>query len=286
MLQATVMRRDQITNHQRIVIKVGSSSLMHPETGQPDFARIELLVRELANLQNWGKEVILVSSGAIMVGRQALGLESRPDTIAMKQACASIGQSRLMMLYQKLFSEYNQICSQILMTKHTIVRRTSRRNAKNTFEQLLKMRVIPIVNENDTISTHEIEFGDNDSLSAVVAALTNADLLIILSDIDGLYTDDPRKNPEAKFISHVEVIDETIMALGKGTSSDVGTGGMSTKINAASLASSFGCDTIIANASDFRIIHRLIAGEEEGTFFTNHPSKGMTLEQFLGDLSD
>lgn len=130
LLQATVMRRDQITNHQRIVIKVGSSSLMHPETGQPDFARIELLVRELANLQNWGKEVILVSSGAIMVGRQALGLESRPDTIAMKQACASIGQSRLMMLYQKLFSEYNQICSQILMTKHTIVRRTSRRNAK------------------------------------------------------------------------------------------------------------------------------------------------------------
>lgn len=211
------MSREHFSNHKRIVIKVGSSSLTHPETGRPDLARIELLVRELANLQNWGKEVILVSSGAVMVGRQALGIEDRPQSIEMKQACASVGQSRLMMLYQKLFSEYNQICSQILMTKHTIVRRNSRRNAQNTFEQLLKMRVILIVNENDTVSTHEIEFGDNDSLSAVVAALTNADLLIILSDIDGLFTDDPRKNPEARFISHVSEIDESIVALGKGT---------------------------------------------------------------------
>ena len=280
------MSREHFSNHKRIVIKVGSSSLTHPETGRPDLARIELLVRELANLQNWGKEVILVSSGAVMVGRQALGIEDRPQSIEMKQACASVGQSRLMMLYQKLFSEYNQICSQILMTKHTIVRRNSRRNAQNTFEQLLKMRVIPIVNENDTVSTHEIEFGDNDSLSAVVAALTNADLLIILSDIDGLFTDDPRKNPEARFISHVSEIDESIVALGKGTSSSVGTGGMMTKINAASLASSFGCDTVIANAKDFRIIHRLVEGEEIGTFFDNHPSSDMTLGQFLGDLSD
>ncbi len=280
------MSREHFKDHHRIVVKVGSSSLTHPETGKPDLARIELLVRELANLQNWGKEVILVSSGAIMVGRQALGLEDRPASLAMKQACASIGQSRLMMLYQKLFSEYNQICSQILMTKHTIIRPLSRQNAENTFEQLLKMKVIPIVNENDTISTHEIEFGDNDSLSAVVAAVVHADLLIMLSDIDGLFTDDPRMNPQAQFISHVREIDETILALGKDTSSNVGTGGMSTKINAARLASSFGVDTVIANASDFRIIHRLAGGEEIGTYFENHPSSSITLEEFLGESAE
>lgn len=278
------MSRECISNASRIVIKVGSSSLTHPETGKPDLAKIEILVRELANLRNWGKEVILVSSGAIMVGRQAIGLNSRPESVALKQACASIGQARLMMIYQKLFSEYNQICSQILMTKHTIVRPDSRRNAENTFEELLSLGVIPIVNENDTVSTYEIHFGDNDALSAVVAAITKADLLILLSDIDGLFTDDPRKNPEAKFIEQVSEIDETILSLAKGSSSNVGTGGMTTKINAARLAGSYGIPTIIANARDFRIIHSLIQGSENGTLFDLKDPQEVSLDEFLQNI--
>lgn len=276
------MSRDRISEARRIVVKVGSSSLMHPETGKPDFGRIEVLVRELSNLQNAGKEVVLVSSGAIMVGRQAVGLSDRPATLAMKQACASIGQSRLMMIYQKLFSEYNQICSQILMTKHTIVREKNRHNAENTFNQLLELGVIPVVNENDTISTHEIEFGDNDSLSAVVAALVKADLLILLSDIDGLYSDDPHTCPDARFISHIEELSEEIMNLGKDTASNVGTGGMATKLRAARLAGAYGADTIIANAKDFHILHDLMSGEEAGTLIDAHPELELTIEELIG----
>ena len=161
--------RSALKEKKRIVVKVGSSSLVHEMTGELDLYKLEQLVRLLCDLCNQGKEVILVSSGAIGVGRKALGLSKRPDTLPLKQACASVGQAALMMIYQKLFNEYNQLSSQILMTKHTIVRDVSRRNARNTFSQLLQMGVIPIVNENDTISTDEIEFGDNDTLSAVVA---------------------------------------------------------------------------------------------------------------------
>ena len=196
--------RERLKDKKRIVVKVGSSSLTHAETGSIDLIKMEKLVRELTDLHNRGKEVILVSSGAIAVGRKTIGMKDRPSQLSVKQACASIGQARLMMMYQKFFMEYNQIASQVLMTKNTLVNGENRINARNTFDTLLHMGAIPIVNENDTISTYEIQFGDNDTLSAVVAALVQADLLILLSDIDGLFTDDPNKNPDAKFIDYVE----------------------------------------------------------------------------------
>ena len=225
--------RERLKDKKRIVVKVGSSSLTHAETGSIDLIKMEKLVRELTDLHNRGKEVILVSSGAIAVGRKTIGMKDRPSQLSVKQACASIGQARLMMMYQKFFMEYNQIASQVLMTKNTLVNGENRINARNTFDTLLHMGAIPIVNENDTISTYEIQFGDNDTLSAVVAALVQADLLILLSDIDGLFTDDPNKNPDAKFIDYVDHVDQHFEKMGKGSASDVGTGGMSTKLTAA-----------------------------------------------------
>ena len=189
--------REKLKDKQRIVIKIGSSSLTHPSTGSLDLIKLEILVREISDLRNQGKEVVLVSSGAIMVGSRTMGYEKKPSKLSEKQACAAIGQAKLMMIYQKLFAEYNQVASQILMTKNTFLDNLNRLNAMNTFHELLRMGAIPIVNENDTISTYEIEFGDNDTLSAVVAALIDADLLILLSDIDGLFTDDPHQNPDA-----------------------------------------------------------------------------------------
>lgn len=252
----------------RIVIKIGSSSLTHPETGALNLTKLEILVREISDLRNMGKDVILVSSGAIAVGSRALGFEKKPERIAQKQACASVGQARLMMIYQKLFSEYNQRCGQILMTKNTIVNNLNRHNAANTFRELLDIGVIPIVNENDTISTYEMQFGDNDSLSAIVAALVDADLLILLSDIDGLYTDDPNSNPEAKFVDVVEELDEHFLEMGKNTSSSgIGSGGMASKLRAAAVAMSAGCDMVIANGEDFHVLHKIMQGRNYGTLF-------------------
>lgn len=259
--------REQLKDKKRIVVKVGSSSLTHPETGLVDLIKMEKLVRELTDLHNRGKEVILVSSGAIAVGRKTIGMKERPTELSVKQACASIGQARLMMMYQKFFMEYNQIASQILMTKNTLVNTVNRENAGNTFETLLSMGAIPIVNENDTISTYEIQFGDNDTLSAIVTALVQADLLILLSDIDGLFTDDPNRNPDAKFIEFVDRVDEHFEKMARGSASDVGTGGMTTKLNAAKLATSAGADMIIANGGDMGIIHRIMDGERIGTLF-------------------
>lgn len=244
---------------------------------------MEILVRELSNLRNQGKDVILVSSGAIMVGAQTIGLSRKPNVLSRKQACASIGQAKLMMLYQKLFSEYNQICSQILMTKHTMNRPVSRFNAKNTFEELLEIGAIPVVNENDTIATDEIEFGDNDTLSALVAALVDADLLILLSDIDGLFTDDPNRNQQAEFIEEVHGIDESLMEMAKGSSSAVGTGGMATKIHAAKIAGDAGVDMVIANAEDFHNIQRVVNGENIGTLFIADPADHFTFSDYLED---
>ena len=228
--------RDCVKDKKRIVIKVGSSSLQHKETGGLDYIKLEVLVREICNLRNMGKEVVLVSSGAIAVGKRAVHLGKDDDPIAVKQACAAIGQARLMMTYQKIFSEYNHVCAQILMTKNTIVDPLNRYNAHNTFSELLKLGVVPLVNENDTVATYEIKFGDNDTLSAIVAALIDADLLILLSDIDGLYTDDPNKNKDAKFISVVDELTDDLMQMGKAsTGSNVGTGGMNTKLQAVKL---------------------------------------------------
>lgn len=277
--------RDRLKEKKRIVIKIGSSSLTQPETGRLDLIKLEILVREISNLRNQGKEVVLVSSGAIMVGRNALGFKERPQRLAEKQACASVGQARLMMIYQKLFMEYNQIASQVLMTKNTMVDDLNRMNAKNTFNELLAMGVIPIVNENDTIATYEIEFGDNDTLSAVVAALIKADLLILLSDIDGLFTDDPHNNPDAAFIDVVESLDDHLLAMGKGsTGSNVGTGGMATKLSAAKVATGAGADMVIANGADFHIIHKIIQGRNYGTLFLSNQKDEFYLIDYLDKL--
>lgn len=277
----TEQLRAHIDGKKRIVIKVGSSSLVHENTGEMDFVKLEQLVRLLCDLRNQDKDIILVSSGAIGVGRKALGLSKRPDTLPLKQACASVGQAVLMMMYQKLFGEYNHTASQILMTKHTIIREVSCFNAQNTFEQLLSMGVIPIVNENDTISTDEIEFGDNDTLSAVVAALSKADLLILLSDIDGLYTKDPSRYEDARFIECVPEIDESLYEMAGGVVSDFGTGGMITKIDAARIATDSGCDMIIANGGDFHVIHEIMSGRKVGTLFLAHKNKNFNLVEYI-----
>ncbi len=272
-------------NHNRIVIKIGSSSLTHEETGMLNIVKLEKLVRELVNLRNMGKEVVLVSSGAIAVGRKSLGFTEKPRKINEKQACAAVGQGRLMMMYQKIFGEYNQVSAQILMTKNTFVNNLSRMNAHNTIMKLLEYGVIPIVNENDTVSTYEMQFGDNDTLSAIVAALVEADLLILLSDINGLYTDDPNKNADAKFIDTVEVLDDKYLNMGKATSgSDVGTGGMATKLTAAKIATASGADMIIANGNDFSIIHRIVEGENEGTIFKAHRDDDFYLMDYVDKL--
>lgn len=267
--------RDFIKDKKRIVVKIGSSSLMHSETGKLDLLKIERLVRALVDIKNSGKEVILVSSGAIAVGKTAIGLHERPDELPVKQACAAIGQAKLMMVYQKLFAEYGTIAAQVLLTKYTMLNPVTRTNAENTFKELLHIGAIPVVNENDTVSTYEIEqvqsFGDNDKLSALVASITEADLLILLSDIDGLYTDDPNKNPDAKFINVVDKIDEQLMNMGKNSSgSSVGTGGMSAKLVAAQIATYSGTDMVITNGNDVTNISRIINGENTGTLFLQH----------------
>lgn len=282
--------REQMKDKKRIVVKIGSSSLTHSETGDMDYIRMEKLVRELSDIRNQGKEVILVTSGAIAAGKNALNLKDmRPDsqaeTLAVKQACSAVGQARLMMTYQKLFAEYNQVAAQILMTKNTIVDNLNRYNAHNTFSELLRMGAIPIVNENDTIATYEIEFGDNDTLSAVVAALVEADLLILLSDIDGLYTDDPRNNPNAEFISQVDELTDELMDMGKeSTGSSVGTGGMNTKLIAARIATKSNVDMIIANSRDIGVLHRILDGSQEGTLFVANQDENFDLPGFLGGL--
>lgn len=275
------MNRERLQNKKRVVIKIGSSSLTHEITGNLNLQKLEKLVRTLCDLKNQGMEVVLVSSGAIAVGRKALGLIERPKALAIKQACAAIGQASLMMIYQKLFAEYNQISAQVLMTKDTMINTLSRYNAKNTFEELLHMGVIPIVNENDTVSTYEIEFGDNDRLSAIVAALIQADLLVLLSDIDGLFTDDPNKNSEAEFIDIVPEITPELLAMAKDSDSLVGTGGMAAKIAAARIATDSGADMIVANGADMDIIYRILKGEKIGTLFLAHKNKDFDLMDYL-----
>lgn len=214
--------RKKLKDKKRIVIKIGSSSLTHEKTGELNLFKIEKLIRVICDLKGEGKDVVLVSSGAIAAGRQALGGQKRPQTISEKQAYAAVGQARLMMVYQRLFSEYNHIAAQVLLTKNTMTNQDSRINAQNTFEELLRLGAVPVVNENDTVSTHEIQFGDNDRLSAIVAALIGADLLILMSDIDGLYSEDPHRNPDARFIGLVEEITPELIGMGGGSGSDVG----------------------------------------------------------------
>lgn len=278
--------RAKLKDKKRVVVKIGSSSLQHPETGDLDYIKMDILVRELCNIKNQGKDVILVTSGAIACGRRAVHLKAA-TTISQKQACAAIGQARLMTTYQRIFSEYNHQAAQILMTRNTIVADLNRTNAQNTFNELLSMGVIPIVNENDTISTFELDevVGDNDTLSAIVTALTGADLLILLSDINGLYTDDPRRNPDAKFIDRVDNLTDELISMGKGsTGSSVGTGGMETKLTAARIATYSGADMVIANGKDVRIIHRIMEGRNYGTIFKENKNESFNFAEFVDNL--
>ncbi len=286
--QTTMNYRELLKDKKRIVIKVGSSSLIHKETGKLDLRKVEVLVRELSDLHNQGKNVVLVTSGAVAVGSTVLGLKERPRELKVKQACSAVGQARLMMIYQKLFSEYNQTAAQILMTKNTMVNNVNRMHARNTFEELLRLDAIPVVNENDSISSYELEFldafGDNDTLSAVIAALIGADLLILLSDIDGLFTDDPNTNPDAEFIDTVETLDEKLLSMGKGSVSKVGTGGMATKLTAAEIATAAGADMVIANGADFHVIHKIIEGRRYGTLFVQNKKEEFYLIDYIEKL--
>lgn len=275
--------RELIKNKSRIVVKIGSSSLHHMETGELNLTKMERLVRELCELKNQGKDVVLVSSGAIAVGKKVLNVS--PTETPMKQACAAIGQARLMMVYERLFAEYNHLTAQVLMTKQTIINPDSRRNAENTFKELLRLGVIPVVNENDTVAVAEVEdtFGDNDFLSAIVSVIVDADLLILLSDIDGLFTDDPRANNNAEFISLVENLDDSYMLMGKETTgSGVGTGGMSAKLHAATVAVNAGCDMIIANGEDVSVIHKIMEGRDFGTLFVGRRDERFNIAGYVG----
>lgn len=273
--------RENLKNKQKIVVKIGSSSLVHEETGGLDFGKLEKLVRILSDFRNQGKDVVLVSSGAIGVGRKLLGLEKKPEALPLKQACAAVGQGRLISIYQKLFAEYNQKAAQILITKETMTKKVRRRNARNTFEQLFQYGIIPIVNENDTVSTEEIEFGDNDTLSAVICALVGADLLVLLTDIDGFYTDDPHKNPDAKLIKEIRTIDDDILDMAKGVTSNLGTGGMATKLAAAPICTDSGADMVIASGDDVSVLNDIIEGKEVGTLFLAHKSKSFDVVKYI-----
>ena len=259
--------RTKLRNARRITIKVGSSTLTY-DSGKPNLDRIEHLVRELADLAHSGLEVILVSSGAIAVGRARLGIDHRPKTTPEKQALAAVGQGILMQTYEKFFAEYGLTVGQVLLTKADVDNGKRYENARNTFETLLSYGVIPIVNENDTVATEEIEFGDNDTLSAYVAKLAKADLLVLLSDIEGLYTSDPRQNPDAYLIPLVNEITPEIEELASGgTGSDLGVGGMVTKIEAARIAGEAGIPMVIASGEEPGLVKAVSAGKEVGTLF-------------------
>ncbi|MFV0498038.1 MAG: glutamate 5-kinase [Candidatus Fimivivens sp.] len=249
----------------RIVIKIGTTTLTHGG-GLINYRRLESLVKTLSDLKNSGKEIVLVSSGAIGVGIGILGLKSRPSDMPTKQACAAIGQCELMYTYDKLFSEYNHSVAQILLTRDVVEEAQRQQNVINTFDRLLELGIIPIVNENDTVSTEEIEFGDNDTLSAIVAKLIHADALVLLSDIDGLYTANPKEDATATLIPVVENI-ESIRHLAGDSSSIFGRGGMITKINAAEIVCEVGIDMSIINGSQPALLYDLFDGAPIGTYF-------------------
>lgn len=258
--------RESLRYKKRIVVKIGTSSLSYAN-GRLNFQRIANLAYVLSSLRNRNLEVVLVSSGAIGVGAGRLGLINRPLELAKKQALAAIGQAELMKIYQKFFEEYNQTVAQVLLTKDIVTVPDRHQNAKNTILKLIAMEIIPIINENDTISTYEIEFGDNDTLSADVAKLIDADLLILLSDIDGLYSADPKKENKAEIIRSVETITPEIEKLASGTDASFGTGGMVTKLSAAKICIDARIDTIITNGNDPTLIFDVLDGKEIGTHF-------------------
>ena len=250
----------------RIVIKVGTSTLAHA-TGRLNIRRVEQLCKVISDLKNAGHEIVLVSSGAIGMGVGKLSLRERPQDMPTKQAAAAVGQCELMYTYDKLFSEYHHTVAQILLTGSDIRDAQRRENFHNTLFRLLELGVLPVINENDTIATEEIVIGDNDTLAAIVAVNAGAELLILLSDIDGLYTGDPHANPEAKLIAQVHELTPEILALAGGSASGLGTGGMMTKLHAARIAAEAGCDMVIANGGNPDVLYGIVAGERVGTRF-------------------
>ena len=264
--------RATLKDVKRIVIKVGSSTITYGN-GKRNFSRIDHLAREIADLANQGKEIILVSSGAVAVGIDRLGLPAKPKTIPGKQAAAAVGQGVLMHTYEKIFAEYGQIVAQVLLTRVDSVDRHRYTNSRNTFLALLEHKVIPIVNENDVVAIDELKIGDNDNLSALVAGIIDADLLIILSDIDGLYTANPQNDPNAKLVPEVTDITPEIEASAGDAGSKVGTGGMFTKIQAAKMATSSGINMVIASGEEKDAISRILEGEEIGTLFVSRENR-------------
>lgn len=258
-----------IDDKKRIVIKVGTSTLTH-KTGRLNIRRMERFVKVLADLQNSGKEIVLVSSGAIGLGMSKMGLSERPKDTPMKQACAAVGQCELMYIYDKLFGEYNLNVAQILLTKY-IIDTPRKNNVENTFEKLISHNVIPVVNENDTVAIDELELelGENDSLAALVAIMSHSDMLVILSDIDGLFDGNPKDNPDAKLIPVVNEITDEIRGLAGGAGSGLGTGGMITKIHAAEIAMNAGIDMAILNGRNPSVLYDLFDGKDVGTIFTS-----------------
>ena len=250
----------------RFVVKVGTSTLAHP-TGCLHIRRVEALCRVLSDLKNAGNEVILVSSGAIGMGVGKLSLKERPSDIPTKQAAAAVGQCELMYTYDKLFQEYHHTVAQLLLTGSDFRHDDRYHNFQNTMRRLLELGVLPIINENDTIATDEIKVGDNDTLSAMVAVSVGAERLILMSDIDGLYTADPRKDPCAKLIERVDELSADVLALGGGEGSSLGTGGMRTKLHAAEICMKAGCDMVILNGEAPTLLYDLFDGKAVGTLF-------------------
>lgn len=250
----------------RIVVKVGTSTLAHA-TGHMNLRRVETLCRVLSDVKNAGHEVILVSSGAIGMGRGKLSLKERPKDIPTKQAAAAVGQCELMYTYDRLFSQYNHVVAQLLVTGSDVEDEKRRQNFHNTLYRLLELDALPVINENDTVATEEIVIGDNDTLGAIVATTVQADLLILLSDIDGLYTADPHKDADARLIPVVDALTPEVLALAGGNGSSLGTGGMVTKLRAAGIATNAGIDMIIANGERPDVIYDILDGKSVGTRF-------------------
>ncbi|MBR3973973.1 MAG: glutamate 5-kinase [Oscillospiraceae bacterium] len=250
----------------RIVIKIGTSTLAHP-TGHLNIRLVEHLCKVISDIKNAGHQVILVSSGAIGMGVGKLGLRSRPKDIPTKQAAAAVGQCELMYTYDKLFGEYNHTVAQLLITGEDVEIPARHENFRNTLNRLLELEAIPILNENDTVATDEIVIGDNDTLAAIVAKSVSADILVLLSDIDGLFTADPHKDPDARLISYIEKIDDSIRALGGGSASSQGTGGMATKLRAAEISTEAGCEMVITNGKNPDALYDILDGKPVGTTF-------------------
>lgn len=264
--------REALKAAKRIVVKVGTSTITYGN-GKRNFSQIDRLARELSDLQNQGKEMILVTSGAVAVGVDRLGLAKKPDTIPGKQAAAAVGQGVLMHTYEKLFADYGQVVAQVLLTKTESLDRHRYTNSRNTFMELLRQRVIPIVNENDVVALDELKIGDNDNMSALVAGIVDADLVIILSDVDGLYTANPQTHPEAKLVHTVTEITPEIEESAGGAGTLRGTGGMATKIQAAKAATSSGISLVIASGTEKNAVPRIVAGEEIGTLFVSRENR-------------